>query len=264
MLFDTHAHLETVEDLGNSLKRAKEAGVGKIITIGTSLASSKKAIEIAQKYSSDDLQIFATCGLHPKDAKSEIKRLHYNDILKLLKSLALSSKKIVAVGECGLDYYPDTTADEKKFQSELFEAQIKLAADLNLPLVIHCRNAWDDLFSLLSTDYRLPTPPGVFHSFTGNWHAAQKALELGFYISFSGIVTFQNAPEIQGVAKKIPLDRVLIETDSPFLSPEPLRGKQNEPKNVRIIAEFLAHLCSQPINTIIGKSADNAKRFFGI
>src|SRR3989344_3171645 len=122
MLFDTHAHLEAVDDLEGSLKRAKEAGVGKIITIGTSFKSSKKAIEIAEQFS-NDLQIFATSGLHPKDAKSEIKRLHYNDILKLLKSLALSSKKVVAVGECGLDYYSDTTNDEKKFERELFVAQ---------------------------------------------------------------------------------------------------------------------------------------------
>ena len=264
MLVDSHAHLEIVDDLGNSLKRAKEAGVGKIITIGTSLESSRKAIEIAKKYSSDDLQIFATCGLHPKDAKGEIKRLHYNDILKLLKSLASSSKKVVAIGECGLDYYPDTTADEKKFQSELFEAQIKLAADLNLPLITHCRNGWEEILSLLSTDYGLPTPPGVFHSFTGNWQDAKKALDLRFYISFSGIVTFKNAPDIKEVAKKLPLERMLIETDSPFLAPEPLRGKQNEPKNVRIIAEFLAHLRSQPIDKIIGASAENAKKLFGI
>ena len=264
MLVDTHAHLEAIDDLEDSLKRAKEAGVRKIITIGSSLDSSKKAIGIAQKYSSDELQIFATCGLHPKDAKGEIKGLHYNDILKSLKSLALSSKKIVAIGECGLDYYPDTTDEEKEFQRELFEKQIKLASDLNLPLVIHCRNAWDDLISLLTTDYRLPTPQGVFHSWTGDWKAAEKAINLDFYISFSGIVTFKNAKEIQEAAKKMPLGRMLIETDSPFLSPEPLRGKRNEPKNVRIVAQFLAHLRNQPIDRIIGASADNAKRLFGI
>src|SRR3989344_9702683 len=146
MLVDSHAHLEIVDDLEGSLKRAKEAGVGKVITICTTIESSKKAIEIAQKYSSDDLQIFATCGLHPKDAKGEIKRLHYNDILKSSKPLALSSKKVVGLGECGLDYHPDTTEQDKKFQRELFEAQINLAADLNLPLITHCRNGWNEIF----------------------------------------------------------------------------------------------------------------------
>ena len=284
MLVDTHAHLEAIDDLEDSLKRAKEAGVRKIITIGSSLDSSKKAIGIAQKYSSDELQIFATCGLHPKDAKGEIKRLHYNDILKSLKSLALSSKNVVGLGECGLDYYSDTTDKNKNFQRELFEAQIKIAVDLNLPLVIHCRNGWDEIFELLKTTINFSSSEtkgrmekfstssnnkifnlrGIFHSFTGDWQAAQKALDLGFYISFSGIVTFKNAKEIQEVAKKMPLERMLIETDSPFLAPEPLRGKQNEPKNVRIIAEFLAHLRSQPIDKIIGASADNAKKLFGI
>ena len=289
MLFDTHAHLEIIDDLEGSIKRAKEAGVEKIITIGTSLESSKKAVEIAEKFSDDDLQIYATCGLHPKDAKSELKRLHYNDILKSLKSLALSSEKVVGLGECGLDYYPDTADKDKNFQKELFETQINLAADLNLPLIIHCRNGWDEIFDLMEAKRGPSSLSSVFHSFTGNWQAAQKALDLGFYISFSGIVTFKNAKEIQEVAKKMPLERLLIETDSPFLTPEPIRSgppkltsrlsstirtrleernrrgyKQNEPKNVRIIAEFLANLRSQPIDKIIGASADNAKRLFGI
>src|SRR3989344_253684 len=153
MLVDSHAHLEIVEDLENSLKRAKKAGVGKIITIGTSPDTSKKAIEIADSTSlklrgakENIPEIFATCGLHPKDAKGEIKRLHYNDILKSLKSLALSSKNVVGLGECGLDYYSDTTDKDKKFQRELFEAQINLAADLNLPLITHCRNGWNEIF----------------------------------------------------------------------------------------------------------------------
>ena len=265
MLVDSHAHLEAVDDLKGSLKRAKEAGVGKIITIGTSLASSKKAIEIAKKYSNDELQIFATCGLHPKDAKGELVKQPLYRCIETLKQIAESSKGVVGIGEAGLDYHPDMTDKDKNFQKELFEAQINLAADLNLPLITHCRNAWEEILSLLTTDYRLRTRlRGVFHSFTGNWQTAQKALDLGFFISFSGIVTFKNASKIQEVAEKIPLDRILIETDSPFLSPEPLRGKQNEPKNVRIIAEFLAHLRSQSINTIIGASADNAKRLFGI
>ena len=263
MLFDTHAHLEDVDDLEDLLKRAKEAGVEKIITIGTSLASSKKAVEIAEKNSDDDLQIYATCGLHPKDAKGELEKQPLNQCIDTLKQLAVSSDEVVGIGEAGLDFHQDTADEEKNFQKELFETQINLAADLNLPLITHCRNAWDEIFVFIEAKRGPSSLSGVFHSFTGNWQTAQKALDLGFYISFSGIVTFKNAPEVQEVAKKMPLERMLIETDSPFLSPEPLRGKQNEPKNVRIIAEFLTHLRSQPINTIIGASADNAKRLFG-
>lgn len=263
MLFDTHAHLETVNDLEILLDRAKETEVGKIITIGTSLESSKKAIEIAEKFSGDDLQIYATSGLHPKDAKGELEKQSLNQCIDTLKQIAKSSDKVVGVGEAGLDYYPDTNDEDKNFQRKLFEAQINLATELSLPLIIHCRNAWEEILSLLSTDYRLRTKlTGVFHSFTGDWQAAQKALDLGFYISFSGIVTFKNAADLKEVAKKMPLERMLLETDSPFLSPEPFRGKQNEPKNVKIIAEFLAHLRSQPINKIIGASAENAKTLF--
>ena len=325
MLVDSHAHLEAVDDLEGSLKRAKEAGVGKIITIGTSLASSRKAIEIADKFSAGDLQIYATCGLHPRDAKGEIDNLGMFHCFETLKQIAKSSSKVVGVGEVGLDYRLTTdneqltTDEEKGFQRELFKAQINLAADLNLPLIIHCRNGWDEIFELLKTtinysssetkgrieksfdpelktegfstssNSKVPSLWGVFHSFTGIWQDAKKALGLGFYISFSGIVTFKNAKEIQEVGKKMPIERMMIETDSPFLSPEPIRNgppkltshlsstirtrleernrrvyKQNEPKNVRIIAEFLAHLRSQPIDKIIGASAENAKKLFGI
>lgn len=282
MLFDTHTHLEIIDDLENALKRAKEAGVGKIITIGTSLESSKKAIEISDSTSlklrgakENFPEIFATCGLHPKDAKKELEKHPFGQCIDTLKQIAKSSDKVVGVGEAGLDYYlegdkrKETSEKEKEFQKNLFVRQVELAADLNLPLIIHCRNAWDEIFELVrgatsaTSRGRSSNLRGVFHSWTGNWQAAQKALDLDFYISFSGIVTFKNAADLKEVAKKMPLERMLIETDSPFLSPEPLRGRTNEPKNVRMITEFLAHLRSQPINTIIGASADNAKGLFG-
>ena len=289
MLVDSHAHLEvstsprglrgaSIDDLEGVLARAKESGVEKIVTIGTSIDSSKKAIEIAQQYSTNDLQSFATCGLHPKDAASDIHQnpLHYNSVLE---SIVLSSDKIVAIGECGLDYYlgsmsqgSETSEKEKEFQRELFEAQSKLACDLNLPLIIHCRNAWYDIFDLITTTIpnRGLTPKGVFHSWTGDWDTAKKALGLGFYISFSGIVTFGNARDIQEVAKKMPIDRMLVETDSPFLAPEPLRsaqgklgrGKTNEPKNVKIIAKFLADIRHQSVDLICQQTYANANRLF--
>lgn len=280
---DSHAHLEastslkelrgaSVDDLEGALKRAADDDVREIITIGTSIETSKKAIEIAQKYSSADLKIYAACGLHPKDAKEEIGKLGVNESIHRLKSIAKSSSKVVGIGECGLDYYKQetgnnkhkTTDEEKEFQRELFRAQIKLAADLDLPLVIHCRNGWDEIFDLLSSNGQGLIAKGVFHSWTGDWEAAKRALELGFYISFSGIVTFKNATAIQRVAREMPLDRMLVETDSPYLSPEPFRGMQNEPKNVRITAQFISNLRKEPLDTIEETTTQNARDLFGI
>lgn len=283
-LIDSHAHLEassslkelrgaSVDDLQGVLKRAEAAEVDKIITIGTSLKSSKKAIEIAKKYSSADLQIFATCGLHPKDAKEELKSIDIEKAIEQLKKIAQSSDKVVGIGECGLDIatienteIKNESAERKlEYQRELFKAQIGLAAELNLPLIIHCRDGWEEIFRLLSIDDRLLTNlNGVFHSFTGSWNAAKKALDLGFYISFSGIVTFGNTGEIAGVAKKMPLNRMLVETDSPYLSPDPIRGSMNEPKNVRITAQFIADLRDVSLDTIEEVTTKNAGMLFGI
>ncbi|MCR4324656.1 MAG: TatD family hydrolase [Candidatus Curtissbacteria bacterium] len=328
-LIDTHAHLDLpagrqVSDLDGWLSRAKEAGVGKIICVGTSIDASKKCIEIAEKHSDEDLEIFASCGIHPEDGKDDIKKYGHSSVilrseatpesdsgqaLRLrsgpikgreftesarmtdslagcmaeLKKVAQSSKKVVAIGECGLDYRLTTdneqltTDEEKEFQRKLFKDQIKLAADLNLPLIIHCRNGWDEIFDLLTiNDRQSPavlanaaglqqsTLKGVFHSWTGDWTAAEKALGLGFYISFSGILTFRNAPLIQEVARKVPLERAVVETDSPFLSPEPLRGKKNEPKNVRITIEFLAELRNTSLEEIADVTARNAEKLFGL
>ena len=270
-LVDSHAHLDHVDDLDGVLARAKDAGVSKIVTIGTSVESSKRAIEIAQQYSTNDLQIFATCGLHPKDAASDVHQnlLHYDNVLE---SIVLSSDKIVAIGECGLDYYLGsggqglgTSENDKKFQGELFGGQIELAAELNLPLVVHCRNGWGEIFDLISNikNQRSKTR-GVFHSWTGDWDAAKKAFDLGFYISFSGIVTFKNASEIQEVAKKAPIDRILVETDSPFLTPEPHRHVINEPANVKMIAQFIAQLRNQPFDKIAEATTRNAESIFRI
>lgn len=284
-LVDSHAHLDFVDDLDNALERTKAAGVGKIITIGTSVESSKRAIEIAEKYSDDPtsssrtrlrgagLQIFATCGLHPKDAKTELAKHSIDDLVGQLRSIAESSDKVVAIGECGLDYYLGTrdqglgiSEKDKKFQRELFEAQIKLATDLDLPIVIHCRNGWGEIFDLiLKIKDQKSKIRGVFHCWTGDWDAAKKALDLGFfYISFSGIVTFGNAREIQEVAKKAPIDRILVETDSPFLAPDPHRGKTNEPENVKIVVQFVANLRNLPFDKIAEATTRNAESILRI
>src|SRR4030043_1988594 len=189
MLIDTHAHLDSVKDLKNVLYRAKIAGISKIITVGSSLSSSKKSIEIARTYSNNKLDIYATCGIHPKDGKSEVEKFGLKQCIKKLKELIGSSGKVVGVGETGLDYNMTidpstssgrlrqlTTDKEKIFQKELFSQQIKLASDLNLPIVIHCRDAWDDIFdSLSNVKGQRSNVTGAFHSFTGNWQDAKRA-----------------------------------------------------------------------------------------
>jgi len=221
---DTHAHLEAVDDLNGVLNRAKNIGVGKIVTIGTSIETSKREVKIAEEFSNKDLKIYATCGIHPKDGKGKVEKLGLYRCIDTLKQIVISSKKVVGVGEAGLDYYPVTTDSEKNFQRDLFETQIKLAVELNLPLVIHCRNAWNEIFGSISK-FKVQSSKltGVFHSWTGDWQTAKRALDLGFYISFSGIVTFKqslrssaspaglkNAPKIQDVAKKCLLRRCLL------------------------------------------------------
>ncbi len=277
MLVDSHAHLEVIDDLEGTLDRAKDAGVSKILAIGASIETSKRAVEISDKLSTDDLAIYAAVGIHPKDGRADVEKFGLLRCFETLKQIAGSSNRVVAIGECGLDYYLgsrgpsmglrasqglETSEKERSFQRELFEGQIKLAADLGLPLIIHCRNAWDDVFKLLTINHKLLPNRGVFHSWTGDWEAAQKALGLGFYISFSGIVTFKNAREIQEVAKKAPLERILIETDSPYLSPEPFRGRKNEPKNVKITAQFLAKIRGLPFAKIADVTTGNAEKLF--
>ena len=268
MLVDTHAHLDALENLEEVIAHAKAAGVSKIITIGTNIESSKKAIDIAEKYSNDDIKIYATVGTHPYDGRDEIAQLGIEKCLAPIKSLAGSSKKIVGVGEAGLDYYfttdkkiEKTTEQEKSVQRKLFEAQIKLANAVGLPLVIHCRGGWDEIFDLLG---KTGLEKGVFHSFTGSVADAQAACALGFYVSFSGIVTFKNAKEIQEAGKVVPTDKILVETDCPYLSPEPFRGQKNEPANVRITAEFLAGIRSASYSEFAQASMQNAQKLFNI
>ncbi len=279
---DSHAHLDFVDDLDGAIARAKEAGGVKIITVGTTLEESKMVIEIASKYSSAGLNIYATCGIHPKDGRDDVEKLGVDQSIDRLRKIAKSSQKVVAIGECGLDYYLGTSEKEKRFQRELFEAQIKLAIGSDLPLVVHCRNGWDEIFDPIS-NFQVPNSKlrGVFHSWTGDWVSAKRALDLGFYISFSGIVTFkqslrfssfaklrtaglENAPDVAEVAQKMPLDRMLIETDSPFLAPEPVRGSKNEPKNVTIVAQFIANLRNLPFDKISEVTGRNAEILFGL
>lgn len=269
MLVDTHAHLELFEDLDDILGRAKEVGVSKIITIGTTIETSRKAIQIAENFSDSELEIYVACGIHPNDGAEEVENLGIDVVIKNLQKVVKSSKKVVGLGECGLDFFEksgerhETSDKQKESQRKLFSRQIKLASDLDLPLIIHSRNAWGEIFDLISK-IRNPKLRGVFHSWTGNLDAMKKAIDLGFYISFSGIVTFSNALEIAAVAQKAPLDRILVETDSPFLSPEPVRGMKNEPKNVRITADFISSLRGSSLLEISDATTRSACEVFGV
>ncbi len=271
MLVDTHAHLEVLENLPLVLENAKRAGVSKIITIGTSIASSKRAIDLAEKFSDSDLGIFATVGIHPFDGKDDVDTLGVEKAVGTLAELASTSKRVVGVGESGLDYYtsdndkrPTTTDDERNLQRKLFGTQAKLADELNLPLIVHCRNGWDEIFEILTRGTWNLTCGGVFHSFVGSVQDLQAAAALGFYVSFSGIVTFSNAQNIQGAARTADISKMLLETDSPYLTPEPFRGQKNEPCNVKIIADFLANLKGLQFGDLYDKTSKNAEKLFNL
>ena len=233
-LVDSHAHIQGEEfsgDIDGVLERAQQAGVEKIVVVGGAgdLASNRRAVELA--HSRDGL--FATVGMHPHDAKAVSE-----EELARLRELAKDSK-VVAIGETGLDFYYNHSP--RGVQIEIFRRFIHMACETGLPLIVHDRDAHREIAELLHTEGEGKLR-GVIHCFTGDHEAAKAFLDLGFYISFSGIVTFKNAGPLREVARKLPLDRLLVETDSPYLAPVPHRGKRNEPAFVREVAETIAKL----------------------
>lgn len=271
MLIDTHAHLNFQafrDDFNQVLKRAQEDGVGKIINVGADLDSSEKAVEIAQKHDG----LYASVGIHPHHAgnteSTPACRQGRENSLETLKELA-QYPKVVAIGEIGLDYrpYENGGITDPQKQKELFLEQLALANELNLPVIFHCREAHNDILDLLqqyAISHKLRALHGVFHCFSGNEEFLKKVLGLGFYVGFDGNLTFKNAQNLQEVAKIAPLERILLETDSPYLTPEPLRGLRNEPKNVKIVAEFLARLKNISFEKIAQVTTQNVKRLFKI
>lgn len=249
MLIDTHAHLVSLEDPDGAIERATDHGVIGIISMSTALDSCYTTIDIAKKHE----KVFAAVGIHPHAAStytpkviSEIEKLTGEDI-------------VVAVGETGLDYhYLNSPRD---IQIESFSAHIEMATRLSLPFVVHVREADGDMIDILSSSV-LNDNPGVIHCFSGTWEIAKKYLDLGFYLSFSGIVTFKRAEELREAAKKAPFDRILIETDSPYLAPVPLRGKPNEPANVRYVAEVVAGARGVDIDTLQNQLIENTRTLF--
>ncbi|MBD0315981.1 MAG: TatD family hydrolase [Nitrospiraceae bacterium] len=258
MLIDTHTHLDDArfhDDRDATVARARETGVERFITIGCDLETSRSAVALADQYPS----IYASIGVHPHEVK-HIADSWYDEFRSLAKH-----KKVVAYGEIGLDYHYNYSPPNE--QRERFREQVRLARELRLPVIIHTREAQEDTIAIL-TEERAEDISGVFHCFSGDARLAQEALALGFYVSFSGIVTFQNATGLREIARTVPLDRLLIETDCPYLAPVPHRGKRNEPAFVAHVARLLASLRTDEPDMTVERMAQitsaNAKRLFKI
>ncbi len=254
MLIDSHAHIQGKEYAGEVeavIARAREAGVEKIIAVGGAgdMSSNTEAIALAKTFP----DIYATVGMHPHDAKDV-----GADELKKLKELA-AAPKVVAVGETGLDYYYDHSPRE--VQRRVFAEFIHLARETGLPIVVHERDAANDAAQLLRGEGEGKIH-GVIHCFTGDYEAACAYLNLGFYISFTGIITFKNAEPLREVVRKVPLERMFVETDSPYLTPVPHRGKRNEPAYVRYVAETIANLKRISLEEVARVTTQNVQALF--
>lgn len=251
MLTDTHCHLY-YQDLRNDipavLNRAAELGVNRFICVGTNIQDSKKCLELANAHE----KIYATAGVHPHDAKDTPKD-YLDQICDLLKF-----DKMIAAGEMGLDYYRNIS--EPEIQNRVFREQMELAQSLRKPVIFHNRDADADMLKVLSD---FPNVTGVAHCFSSNLETAKAFLDMGYYISFAGNLTFKNS-HLPEVAKGLPLDRVLVETDSPYLSPVPYRGKPNEPGRTRFVAEKLAEIHNVSLDVIAKKTSENATALFNL
>lgn len=245
-LFDSHCHVydRMPDGTDAALEAARAAGVTGMVAVGCDRPTSEASIAVAR--SNDD--VWATVGLHPHDADQGV-----DTIVDLI-----GAPGVVAIGEAGLDYYYDNSPRDT--QREAFAAQIQLAHDHDLPLVIHTRDAWDDTFDVLDAE---GMPNGtVFHCFTGGPGEARRCLDRGAHVSFSGIVTFKTATELQEAARLVPLDRMLIETDAPYLAPVPHRGKTNQPAFVAHTAQFIADLRDVRLADVAEATARNARQVF--
>jgi len=254
MLIDTHAHIyfdNFKEDLDDVISRAKEAGVKAIVVPSTSLQDAEKVIELIEKYD----MVYGAIGVHPHDTKD----WDYSWLNKIKELTA--HKKIVAMGEIGLDYFYDFSPKAK--QIEAFTAQLDLALQLDLPVIIHNRDADTDLMSIIP-EFITAGLQMQFHCFSGTKELAQQLIDLKQFISFTGNITFKKADELREIAAMVPLSQMLIETDSPFMTPVPHRGKRNEPAYVKLVADTIATLHGKPESEVEQITTNNAYRFFGL
>lgn len=255
MLIDSHAHIQGQEYAGEVdtvIARAREAGINKIIAVGGAgeMSSNNDAVALADSYAN----VYATVGMHPHDAKDV-----GADELRKLRELTVHSK-VIAVGEAGLDYYYSHSPHD--IQRRVFTEFIYLARETGLPLVVHERDAFKDAAELLRSEG--DGVRGVIHCFTGSFDAARTYLDLGFHLSFTGIITFKNAGPLRDVLRQVPLERIFVETDSPYLTPVPHRGKRNEPAYVKLVAETVARVKDLPLEEIARSTTQNVSDLFGI
>jgi TatD DNase family protein len=256
MLIDSHAHIQGKEYSGEVeavIERARAAGIEKIIAVGGAgdMSSNTDAIALAESFAN----VYATVGMHPHDAKDV-----GEDELRALRELTAHGK-VVAIGETGLDYYYNHSPRE--VQRRVFKQFIRLARETRLPIVVHERDAAQEAGELLRAEGGGELR-GVIHCFTGNYEAARAYLDLGFYLSFTGIITFKKAEPLRDVVRKIPLDRMLVETDAPYLTPVPHRGRRNEPAYVRLVAETAANVRGITVEEVGRITSANAQNLFKI
>ena len=252
MLIDAHCHLNDEQfnsDIDAMISSAHDAGVKIIINAGTDLASSRTAVKFAEQYKS----IYAVVGIHPEHAAS-----FDENALKAIRELA-QHRKVIGIGEIGLDFYWENNPP-RDVQEYALNEQLDLAEELNKPVVIHDRNAHDEIMNIIAQ--RNGKPCGMLHCFSGDLAMAQHAINLGWYVSFAGSVTFKNTKALQEIARALPLDRIIIETDSPYLSP--MRGKRNEPANVALVAQKIAELKEIPTSSVEQATMENTARLFGL
>ena len=251
-LIDTHAHIDMLEDEPDSvLKKMEEFGVKKAVIPAVEIKTQDKVVELANNYEN----IYGMVGIFPTEAKN-----YTDEFESKMEEIAKNNKKIVAVGEIGLDYYWDKSFVE--LQQEIFIKQIKLANRLNLPIVVHDREAHKDCFDILKAENS--GSEVLFHCFSGSVEFMRECVKQGWYIALGGVVTFKNAIKMKDVAREVPLDKLVLETDSPYLTPVPYRGKPNTPAYVKYVAEEIAKIREMDLSELIDKTTTNAERFFGI
>ena len=251
MIIDSHCHLDyepLVNNIDQVLLNAKKENITNLLTIGTSLESSRKVLEIVAKYPN----VYGAIGIHPNSTTGNLDKL--DEILMLKKN----NKKIIAFGETGLDYFYKRS--DKKDQIIAFEKHVEFSISEKIPVIIHTRDADDDTISILKKYYKKTN--FLIHCFTGNLEFAKNLLNLNCLISFSGIITFKKSNDLRDIVKYVPLEKMLIETDSPYLSPDPFRGKSNEPANVKIVAETVASIKQISFEQVATSTTANFNNFF--
>jgi len=257
-MIDTHCHLNFNrfdEDREAVIERATTAGVTRIIIPAINIATAKEALQLSEQYDG----VYVAVGVHPNDTAD-----FEDSLLVEIKALA-AHQKVVAIGEIGLDYHWDKSPKEKQF--EAFKAQLNLASELELPVIIHNREASDDVMDILEDWVKtipdaLKDRPGVLHSFSAPQTIAARALDAGFYLGFTGPITFKKAEDLRDIAASVPLNRILVETDAPFLTPHPYRGKRNEPAYIPYMVEKLAEIHSISVDEMAAATTANAERLF--